>query len=72
MFQAVQNPSRIQIANMGTKHDSVPSLMRSVSIEMGDTQIQDMSTEYHAELIKAAPLSCYNHYSRSCSTEKLG
>ena len=35
VFQAVQTPSRIQIANMGTKPESGPSLMRSECIVMG-------------------------------------
>ena len=71
-FEAVQTPSRIQIAKMGTKPESGPSLLRSASIAMGPTRIKDLSPEHYAELIKPAPISCYKHYSRSCSTEKTG
>ena len=72
VFQAVQTPSRIQIANMGTKPESGPSLLRSASIAMGHTHIKDLSPEHYAELIKPAPISCYKCYSRECSTEKTG
>ena len=61
VFQAVQSPSWIQIANMGTKSESGPSLMRSASITMGHTHIQDLSDDHYAELIKPAPLSCCKH-----------
>ena len=72
VFQVVQTLSRIQIDDIGTKSDSRTSIIRSASMSMGHTHIQDLSTEHHAELIKLAPLSYYKHYSRSYSTEKTG
>ena len=62
VFQVVQNPLPIQIPNMGTKPEHRPSLMQSAFIAMGHIQIQDLSAEHHAELIKPTPLSSYNHY----------
>ena len=62
VFQAVQTLSRIQIANVGTKPESGPSLMRSVSIEMGHTHNQALSTEHCAAFIKPDPISCCKHY----------
>ena len=72
VFQAVQNQSLIQIANMETKPKYGPIIMRSASIAMGHTHIQDLSAENYAELIKLAPLSFYKHYSRSYSPDKTG
>ena len=63
-FEVKQVPSRIQFANMGTKSESGPSLIRSSSIAMGHVHINGLSTEHYDTLCSIAPISCYKHFQR--------
>ena len=63
-FEAKQVPSRIQFANMGTKPETGPQLMRNSSLAMGHVHIQHLPQEQFDALTSIAPISCYQHFRR--------
>ena len=60
LFETKSVPSRIQFANMGTKVESGPHLMRSSSIAMGHARVSNLPKDQHDALVSIAPISCYN------------
>ena len=56
--------SRIQFANMGTKSESGPHVMRSSSIAMGHVHLRKLPKDQHDALVSITPISCYNGFRR--------
>ena len=64
IFEVIQVGTRIQIANMGTKPETVPSLLRNSSMCMGHVNLKDLPEDQHATLIVPHPISCYDYFRR--------
>jgi len=63
LFEVRKILSRIQFANLGTKSESGPSLLRSSSIAMGHIHIKNLPQEQYDALTSLGPISCYKHFS---------
>ena len=61
VFEVVQIGTRIQMANMGTKLEIGPALLRNSLTCMGHVHLQDLPEDQHDALIDPHPISCYNH-----------
>ena len=64
IFEVVQVGTRIKMANMGIKPETVPALLRDSSLFMGHIHLKDLPADQHAALIGPHPISCYNHFRR--------
>ena len=63
-FTVVHHLTRIQFANMGTKPESGPALLRNSSLCMGHVHLKDLPLEHYNELCKPTPISCYKYFQR--------
>ena len=52
------------MANMGTKPETGPDLLRNSSLCMGHIDFMDLPVDQHATLIVPYPISYYNHFGR--------
>ena len=62
LCEANQYLYRINFANVGTKPESSPHLMRSSSIAMCRVHVRQLPQEQYDILTLHASLSCYNHF----------
>ena len=63
-FEVVKAPGRMQIANMGTKPESGPAILRNSSLSMGHIHIKDLPEEQFIMLCSPVPISCYAYFRR--------
>ena len=64
VYEAKQTPSKMHFANLGTKRETDPQLMRNTSLAMGHVHIQHLLQEQYDALTFIAPISCYQHFRR--------
>ena len=64
-FYIIKTPSRIQLADTGTKPESSAALLRITSIEMGHMQIKDLPASQFQSFSAPAQMSFYKHYCRT-------
>ena len=63
-FSLLHKPQYIQIANVGTKPELEPHLLRLSSLAMGHVYLKDLSNKHYNKLICPSLISVYNYYKR--------
>ena len=63
-FELILILSKMQIASMGTKPESGPSLIRLLSIAMGHVHSLYLLPEHSQELEIPLPIRCYEHFNK--------
>lgn len=64
VFEVFQVGTRIQMANMGTKPETGPALMRNSSLCMGHVHLKDLPEDQYRILSEPHPISCYGYFRR--------
>ena len=67
LFEVIQTPMRIQIANMDTKAETGLSLFCNSSISIGYVHLKDLPEDQHAILIVPFPISYCKYFRRENS-----
>ena len=68
-FKPILILSKMQIANIGTKPESGPSLMRLPSIAIECAHTCNLSEDHLKELGKRCIISCYEHFKQKIEKE---
>ena len=63
-FEVIKTPSRMQMANMGAKPETGPSMLRNASLCMGHAHLKNLPDDQYALLCEPAPVSCYKYFRR--------